>query len=191
MKAIAQFSFLLAFIFLFQNIALADNASAIIQGTSPESNISGVLHLEEKKEGLRIHGEIKNVSPGDHGFHIHEKGSCEDKGNGAGGHFNPHGASHGLLSKDGINGAHAGDFGNVTAKANGLVKIDMTFPELNLKSEDLMSIAGKSFILHEKPDDFGQPTGNAGGRIACGVISTVQNNGKWYRFKNYLSRMFS
>ena len=114
------------------------------------------------------------MPPGLHGFHIHEFGGCGDSGKAAGGHYNPEGAMHGMLAKDGPHKAHAGDMGNITVDANGGATLETVLPNVHLTG-GASSVAGRAVILHEKADDFSQPTGNAGGRIACGPIVITGN----------------
>ncbi|NBD17612.1 MAG: superoxide dismutase family protein [Cyanobacteria bacterium] len=142
---------------------------ASIQGTSNHPELSGKILLHETSAGLRLIGMLKNVPPGAHGFHIHEFGSCADDGQAAGGHYNPDGVKHGNLLTDGFEGAHAGDLGNVVA-SNGTASWKETFPGLSLSSGNY-PVVGRAVILHADPDDFGQPTGNAGARIGCGTIT--------------------
>ena len=153
--------------------AQAATASAVIQGTAPDSKVAGQVMLTDTPEGLKISASFQNLSPGKHGFHIHENGACGEEGKAAGGHFNPGKVDHGLLSKDGFQHAHAGDFGNVEIGADGTGKFEAVESGLTL-GEGEHSVMGKAFILHEKEDDFGQPTGNAGGRIGCGVIEVTE-----------------
>ena len=147
----------------------AATASAELKPTSDASKITGAATFEETGAGLKIAVEISNATPGKHGLHLHENGSCADNGKAAGGHFNPSGAQHGLVTRDGLEHAHAGDLGNIEIGPDGAGKLEAVVPGLTLK-EGPNSVNGKSVILHEKEDDFGQPTGNAGGRAACGVI---------------------
>lgn len=142
---------------------------AEIKPTGEGSSLSGKAAFIETEEGLKITVFISGASPGRHGFHIHEKGDCSDAGNAAGGHFNPEGAAHGDILKDGFKQAHAGDLGNIEIGSDGKGVLEKVVPGLTLK-EGEYAVAGRALILHEKEDDFGQPTGNAGGRIACGVI---------------------
>ena len=144
--------------------------TVLIQPTKAGAAISGKATLAETPEGLKIEVEISGAPSGTHGIHIHEKGSCADKGNAAGGHFNPDHVAHGDLTKDGFAHAHAGDLGNIEVDAKGNGKIEKTIHGLTL-AQGKYGVAGRSIIVHEKADNFGQPTGNAGGRIACGVIS--------------------
>ncbi len=152
--------------------ALAATGTAVLKGTAEGSTVSGKVRFEQTPEGLHVTADVQGAAPGKHGFHIHEKGSCDDAGNAAGGHFNPDGSPHGLLSKDGSAHAHAGDMGNIEISADGTGHVETTLPNLTLKAEDKYGVSGRAVILHEKEDDFGQPTGNAGARIGCGVIQT-------------------
>lgn len=147
----------------------SSKATAILGPTQPGSMITGKVTLEETSAGLQVRAEVQNAPAGIHGFHIHMNGDCSDAGNAAGGHFNPDAVPHGDLMKDGFAHAHAGDLGNITIETDGHGTLEKLLPGLTLK-EGKYGVAGRSFILHEKTDDFGQPTGNAGGRIACGVI---------------------
>ena len=153
--------------------AQAASGTAIISGTSDGSTVSGAVSLTDTPEGLKVSATFKNVPPGKHGFHIHENGACGDTGKEAGGHFNPAKVDHGLLSKDGFEHAHAGDFGNIEIAEDGTGSFEVVEKGLTL-SEGEHAVAGKAFILHEKEDDFGQPTGNAGGRIGCDIIELTE-----------------
>lgn len=144
--------------------------TAFIRGTTNDSSVNGVVTLTETEDGLKVTADIYNVpSAGEHGFHIHEFGSCEEAGKAAGGHYNPAGVDHGLLPKDGAEMAHAGDMGNITIGEDGHGTLDVVLPGVSLIHGE-KTVAGRAIILHEKADDFGQPTGNAGGRIGCGAI---------------------
>ena len=156
-----------------QAIASSDAAGHIAQarisGTSESSAIRGQILLVETATGLNLSGTLFNAPPGSHGFHIHETGSCANKGMAAGGHFNPDQVAHGNLLQGGFQQAHAGDLGNVGVDSDGVATVDQTFPGLTLAAGKY-SVAGRSIIIHEKPDDFSQPTGNAGARIGCSAI---------------------
>ena len=157
---------------LMSSNALAAEALASIKATTEGSLVSGGVHLTEKGEGLEIIVQVVNVSPGKHGFHIHENGSCEEMGKAAGGHYNPDQVQHGLITRDGFTNAHCGDFGNIDVGPDGTGTVTLFVPGLTLTGEKY-NVAGKAVILHEKEDDFGQPTGNAGGRIGCGIIEIM------------------
>jgi Cu-Zn family superoxide dismutase len=144
-------------------------ARAILTGTTEGSQISGEATLEETNAGLRIQVRLSNAPPGSHGFHIHVAGNCADGGKSAGGHYNPDEVKHGDLLKDGFEGAHAGDLGNLEVGPDGTGAFDKVLPGLTL-TVGRYPVGGRALILHGAPDDFGQPTGNAGARIACGTI---------------------
>ena len=150
-------------------------ATAKISGTAEGSLISGQVTLTETPEGVQVEAVVNNVpNPGKHGFHIHENGSCADAGKAAGGHFNPNAVAHGFLPHDGMEHAHLGDLGNIEIDANGVGTLAILLQGVNLSSGE-SNVSGKSIVLHEKEDDFGQPTGNAGGRIGCGIITSPEN----------------
>ena len=154
----------------------AANAKAVIQGTGNYPNLKGEATLTDTDSGLLIEGNLTGAPQGLHGFHIHEFGACDDNGNAAGSHFNPGNTKHGNLVQDGPQAAHAGDLGNIKVEPDGSAKWLYTIPGVTLTNGE-RAVAGRAFIVHEKPDDFGQPTGNAGGRIACGPILLTKGNG--------------
>lgn len=150
------------------------NGVVILKGTSGKyAELSGTVSFRETDKGLVVNADVKNVPPGKHGFHVHEKGDCAKEGNAAGGHYNPHGVTHGFLPTDGHEKAHTGDMGNITVAEDGTGKLEVTLQDVHL-SGDTNNISGLAVILHEKEDNFGQPTGNAGGRIGCGIITPAQ-----------------
>ena len=114
---------------------------------------------------------FEGLTPGRHGFHIHEKGDCSSPDfNSAGGHFNPAAMPHGSPTDP---QHHAGDFGNLEANQDGIARYERVFNWLSFKGTN--SIIGRAVIVHAKADDLKtQPTGNAGGRQACGVISQTR-----------------
>ena len=117
---------------------------------------------------MRVTGDITGHTPGQKGFHIHEKGDCSaPDAMSAGGHFNPTKAKHGGSPTTG----HAGDMGNITFDASGGTTIDMVLEGLSLSRDAPNGIIGRAVVVHMQPDDLKtDPTGNAGGRAACGVI---------------------
>src|SRR6266550_3197241 len=139
---------------------------------STDQTAKGTVHLTDAGEGnVDVQVDLTGVPPGTHGFHIHEKGDCGNNGQNAGGHFNPTGMVHG--APDAVS-HHAGDFGNVTADANGEVHTRFTTHSVSLKSGEQTYAVGHAVVLHANPDDLtSQPSGNAGARIACGVIQTM------------------
>ncbi len=149
----------------------AANAAAVIKGTAEGSTVSGTAMLSDTAAGLKVDVDVNGVPAGTHGIHIHENGSCADLGNAAGTHYNPDGVKHGMVTKDGLTAAHAGDMGNIEIGADGSGSLSMVIPGVTV-SGGKYNVAGRAIILHEKQDDFGQPTGNAGARIGCGVIES-------------------
>jgi Cu-Zn family superoxide dismutase len=126
----------------------------------------GVVYFAEKGDEVEVTGEIEGLTPGEHAFHVHEFGDCSSPdAMSAGGHFNPDKKPHGRRHAA---ERHVGDLGNIMADENGKAVIKMTDKVIKLRGAH--SIIGRSLIVHAKPDDFTQPVGNAGGRVACGVI---------------------
>lgn len=147
-------------------------AQATVRSTDGASIVLGEATFTEVPGGVDVNVSLNNVPPGYHGFHVHEFGSCEDGGTAAGGHFNPLGVKHGYIVTDGYQNAHVGDLGNIVIDQDGSGTLSLMVPDLPL-TDDERAIAGHSVILHANRDDFGQPTGNAGGRIGCGIIERV------------------
>ncbi|MDO4708992.1 MAG: superoxide dismutase family protein [Pseudomonadota bacterium] len=134
------------------------------------SQVAGELRLVREGEGVRLTGQIRGLSAnGEHAFHIHESGDCSaEDGSSAGGHFNPTAQAHGR-SAHGEH--HLGDQDNLQANAEGVAEVNAFFPGVSLGDGAASDAAGKAVIVHAGVDDYtSQPTGNAGGRIACGVI---------------------
>jgi Cu-Zn family superoxide dismutase len=133
-----------------------------------KSKLAGKATFTETPEGVKVAISVEGISPGDHGTHVHEKGDCSaPDGASAGGHFNPGSHPHALPASD---PRHLGDLGNITVGKDGKGTHEILAKGANLKPGDPNSFQGKSIIIHEKKDDGGQPTGNAGGRIGCGEI---------------------
>jgi Cu-Zn family superoxide dismutase len=131
------------------------------------SQVRGVVEFLQKENYVEIRGEVTGLKPGLHGFHVHEYGDCSDpKANCAGAHFNPTNKPHGAPDST---ERHVGDLGNIEADASGKAIIHMRDRLISLNGPH--SIVGRGLIVHADPDDFKtQPTGNAGARLACGVI---------------------
>ena len=142
-------------------------ATAVLEPRSG-ANVTGTLTFRTVGAGVEVSGTVEGLAPGDHGFHVHEYGDCTaPDATSAGGHFNPHGQPHGAPDAD---AHHAGDVGNLTAGDDGKATKRFVMKGVTL-ADDATSIVGKAFIVHEKADDLKtQPTGDAGGRVACGVI---------------------
>ncbi|MBI3021054.1 MAG: superoxide dismutase family protein [Candidatus Omnitrophica bacterium] len=147
----------------------AETGTVELRGTTEGSAVSGSAMLIDSPQGLEVTVEVMGVAPGKHAIHIHQYGACDDQGNAAGGHFNPDGAPHGFLPSDGLSKAHPGDMGNLDVGQDGNGLLTIRLPGVTL-SGGAYGVGGRAIVLHEKVDDFGQPTGNAGGRIGCGTI---------------------
>jgi superoxide dismutase, Cu-Zn family len=135
------------------------------------SAVRGTVTFESVEHGIRVRADIYGLTPGRHGFHIHEYGDCSsDDGSSAGGHFNPGGMSHGAPD---VEARHAGDMGNIEADKDGHATLDYVDHVMTFTGD--RSILGHAVIVHEKGDDLKtQPTGNAGARVACGVIGVAK-----------------
>lgn len=131
----------------------------------------GSLSLSPDNQGLHIQGTLRGLKANsEHGFHIHETGDCSaPDASSAGGHFNPAGVDHG---RHGQGAHHAGDMPNLVANAQGEATIDVHLAGLTLGNGGQHDVLDRAVIVHADPDDYAsQPAGNAGARIACGVIT--------------------
>lgn len=149
-------------------VTKAPGASAVILPTEG-SDVRGAVRFEERDGLIVVSGRITGLKPGAHGFHVHEKGNCSARdASSAGGHFNPRGEQHGGPYNE---AHHLGDLGNIVADATGVAEFSIEVKGISLGTEPT-SVVGRSVIVHADPDDLvSQPTGNAGGRLACGLIS--------------------
>ena len=158
---------------LFHSSALAGDAGKAIAVLHPTSgsSVAGTVTFTATGDEVKVVADITGLKPGKHGFHIHEFGDCSaPDAKSAGGHFNPANHQHGAPDAP---DRHAGDLGNIEADASGKVHLEMTDKVMKLSGSD--SILGHAVIVHEKADDLKtQPTGDAGGRVACGVIGVAK-----------------
>ena len=135
--------------------------------------VVGTLVFRAAGEGLAIDGTITGLGPGAHGFHVHETGSCEPPGfESAGSHFDPTSEAHAGPT---ATAHHLGDLGNIDADADGRAEVHAIASKLSLDATHAGSILGRTIVVHAKADDLrSQPGGDAGDRIACGVIVATQ-----------------
>jgi len=146
------------------------NAVCVLHPTEG-SNVRGIIKFEKTDDGLKIIADVTGLTPGKHGFHIHEFGDCSRlDGKSAGGHFNPDGKKHGAPNSE---ERHVGDLGNLLANEEGKAHYEMIDSYISFSGPH--SIIGRAIIVHEGEDDLtSQPTGAAGARVACGVIGLTK-----------------
>ncbi len=147
------------------------NKAVCILYPTQGNNVFGSIIFTKTDNGIKVVADLEGLSKGKHGFHIHEFGDCSSvDGTSAGGHFNPNKMQHaGPMEMS----RHEGDMGNIVADASG--KAHMEYTDKMLTFEGPHSIIGRSIIVHKDEDDFKtQPTGNAGPRVACGVIGVAK-----------------
>ena len=138
-------------------------------------NAVGLATFTENADGVTVHLLIQGLSPGEHGWHLHEFGVCDPGGDepfsSAGGHWNPSGQPHG--APDAAD-HHVGDFGNLVASADGLADVEITSTDFTFEAgpTSVFDEDGTSIVVHEGRDDLTtQPSGNSGPRYACGVVA--------------------
>jgi superoxide dismutase, Cu-Zn family len=135
------------------------------------NSVTGLVTFLKTEAGIKVIADIHGLTKGKHGFHIHEFGDCSSAdGSSAGGHFNPASLNHGgPMDKM----RHMGDMGNLDADESGNAHLEYVDPMISLEGEN--SVIGKSVIVHKNEDDLkSQPVGNAGPRVACGVIGLAK-----------------
>jgi Cu-Zn family superoxide dismutase len=147
-------------------------AVAVLQPTAG-NKVNGTVTFTEVADGVQVRAEINGLTPGNHGFHVHEFGDCSAAdATSAGAHFNPTNKPH--AGPDAPE-RHVGDMGNVQADASGRAKLEYVDHEISL-TNDQRSVIGRSVVVHAKADDLkSQPAGDSGARVACGVIGRAKN----------------
>ena len=145
-------------------------AIAVLHATQG-NKVQGTVRFTEQGSSVKIVAHVEGLTPGQkHAIHVHEFGDCSSAdAASAGSHYNPEKHEHGLPDKD---QRHAGDLGNLQADTSGKAHLELTVNNITVAGNK-NPILGRSVIVHAKPDDGGQPVGNAGGRIACGVIGAA------------------
>jgi superoxide dismutase, Cu-Zn family len=143
-------------------------ASATLEPRSG-SNVKGTITFTQVGDVVRVAGEVTGHTKGPKGFHIHAMGDCSaHDAMSAGGHFNPTNSKHGGPYEP---VKHAGDLGNIVFNDAGVAKINFTVGDISVSRDQANGIIGRALMVHAQVDDLKtDPTGNAGGRVACGVI---------------------
>ncbi len=146
-------------------------AVAVIESKS-DSHVTGTATFSQAGGKVTLKLEIEGAEPGLHAIHLHEKGDCSaPDGTSAGGHWNPAHVDHG---KWGTSPFHRGDIGVFEAGADGKGTLTLTTDLWTIGGAPETDVVGKAVIIHAKTDDFTtQPTGNAGGRVGCGVVRSI------------------
>ena len=151
----------------------AVRAATVTLAPASGSLVSGKLNAMPMADGVHFTGEIGGLTRGAaHAIHVHETGNCSAAdASSAGGHFNPAATAHG---KVGAGAHHAGDMDNLTADAQGVARVSVHASGVTLGG-GARNIVGRAVIVHAAPDDYrSQPAGNAGARVACGIITAVR-----------------
>jgi Cu-Zn family superoxide dismutase len=149
--------------------ASVTHAIAQLHATSG-SSVKGKVAFTKVASGIHVHAEISGLTPGEHGFHIHEYGVWSEDGMASGAHYNPTMQKHAGIDAP---KRHVGDLGNITANSNGNATLDVDDEHLSLHGAH--SILGRGVVVHEKADDLRtQPSGNAGARLAVGVVGVAK-----------------
>jgi Cu-Zn family superoxide dismutase len=145
-------------------------AMAQLIPTSGSSVKGTVTFTKSTGGGIHVHAEISGLTPGEHGFHVHEYGVWSENGMSTGGHFNPTHEPHAGIDSP---KRHVGDLGNITANARGNASLDVD--DAHMSFHGATSILGRGLVVHEKADDLkSQPAGNAGARLAVGIIGVAK-----------------
>jgi superoxide dismutase, Cu-Zn family len=145
-----------------------ETAAATLAAKSDNTTLAGTVTFSGEAGKISVKVDLTGAPAGQHGLHIHEKGDCSDAmAMNAGGHWNPGMLDHGM---PGAAPSHLGDLGNITVAADGTGTLTYSNPMWEIGTKTANDVQGKAVIVHANPDDFGQPVGNAGGRIGCGVI---------------------
>lgn len=136
-----------------------------------EGQVVGQATVTDAPQGVLIHVTLTGVPEGTHAFHVHAVGKCEPPFTTAGGHFNPASKQHGIENPAGM---HAGDLPNIEVPATGHLTFDVFDRDVTIKAgpNSLFDADGSSIVIHQGKDDYkSDPAGNAGARIACGVVT--------------------
>ena len=153
----------------------AASPTATAELKTADGKDAGKVTLTQTQSGVRLQLALTGLPPGEHAFHVHAVGKCEPPFTSAGPHFNPQQKKHG---KENPEGHHAGDMDNLTVPANGMVSLTVVNNDITLekgKSNSVFQEAATAIVVHAGKDDYkSDPAGNAGDRIACGIITEAR-----------------
>lgn len=153
--------------------SMADERTAVVTLYKGNEAVGDITFMQEQDGGaVKLSGTVSGLTPGKHGFHVHEKGDVRNECVAAGGHFNPEKKTHGAPNDT---ERHVGDLGNIEAGNNGVAAVNITDSVISLHGAH--NIIGRALVVHNGTDDLGRAgteeskkTGTAGSRVACGVI---------------------
>src|SRR6266478_7431256 len=171
--ALASFAGLLALAQTPATKSAASSKGISVLHPTAGNKVSGTVTFTPVTDGVQVHAEIAGLTPGKHGFHVHEFGDCSAAdASSAGAHFNPTKQPHAAPD---ATARHVGDMGNIEADTSGAAKLDYLDHNMSLSNDD-RSIIGRSVVVHAKADDLkSQPAGDSGARVACGVIGRAKS----------------
>lgn len=159
---------------------MSNKAVAVLKS---DTGVTGTIHFTQDASGgpVTVTGEVKGLTPGEHGMHVHEFGDTTNGCVTAGPHFNVDKEKHHGGPTSAVR--HNGDLGNIVANEQGVATVNITDSQISLVSGDKLDIKARTLVVHEKRDDLGLggdeeslKTGNAGGRIACAVIGLAKSS---------------
>ena len=163
----------LGFTFGVLSVAAAGKQAVAVIYPASGSTCKGIVRITQDADSVKIVADLEGLAPNTkHGFHVHEYGDCSAAdATSAGTHYDPAATKHHGMPNEKT--SHAGDMGNIEADANGKAHYELTLQGASIDGLQA-PVLGRAVIIHANPDDFGQPVGNAGGRIGCGVIGLAK-----------------